>query len=61
MLDVTSMRIQYFITTFNKIYCYHATKSYTTNTVILNSNTNTNTNLLNKDQQDALFFLNLFE
>ena len=61
MLDVTSIRIQYFITTFNKMYCYHATKSYTTNTVILNSNTNTNINLLNKDQRDALFFLNLFK
>ena len=43
------------------MYYYHATKSYTNNTVILNSNTNTNTNLFNKDQQDALFFLNLFE
>jgi hypothetical protein len=61
MLDVTSMRIQYFITTFNKEYRYHATKSYTTDTVILNSNINTNINLLNKGQQDALFFLNLFE
>jgi len=61
MLDVTGMRIHYFITTCNKMYCYVATKSYTTNTLILNSNTNTTTNLFNKDQQDALFFLNLFE
>jgi alpha-D-ribose 1-methylphosphonate 5-triphosphate diphosphatase PhnM len=53
MLDVTSKKIQYFNTTFNKIH-YHATKGYSTNSVILNSNTNTNINLASHDDACAL-------